>query len=86
MELRPATQADKDRLTARPDFDEAETLVSQRTRDSITAALKKYEEALAIYRVIDDQIEQFTVLIGIGNTSTEINDSANRWSASIKLC
>jgi tetratricopeptide (TPR) repeat protein len=75
-ELRQATQADRDRLTARRDFDEAERLVSLRTRDSLTAAVKKYEEALAIYRVIDDQIEQFTVLIGIGNTSTRINDSA----------
>ena len=74
VELRSATQADKDRLIARRAFDEAERLVNERTRDSLTAALKKYEEALAIYRVIDDQIEQFTVLIGIGNTSILIND------------
>ena len=75
-ELRPATQADQERLTARRDFDEAERLVNQNTRDSLPAAIKKYEEALALYRVIEDPIEQFTVLIGIGNTSITINDLA----------
>ena len=55
-ELRPATQADKERLTARRAFDEGERLRDQNTRDSLPAALKKYEEALAIYRVIEDPL------------------------------
>lgn len=73
-ELRPATQADKKRLTARRAFDEAERLQDQNTRESLPVALKKYEEALALYRVIEDPLEQFTVLIGMGNTNRLLND------------
>jgi len=74
-ELRPATQADQQRLSARRAFDEGERLQNQNTRDSLPAALKKYEEALALYRKIEDPIEQFTVLIGMGNTNRLLNDS-----------
>jgi CHAT domain-containing protein/predicted negative regulator of RcsB-dependent stress response len=74
-ELRPATTADQKRLAARRAFDEGETLQNQNTRDSLPTALKKYEEALALYRAIEDPIEQFTVLIGMGNTNRLLNDS-----------
>ena len=68
VELRPATQQDRDRLAARRAFDEGERLNNQGTRDSFAAAIKKYEEALSLYRAIGDRSEQFTVLIGMGNT------------------
>ena len=74
-EIRLATQADKQRLTARRDFDEGERLQIQNTRDSLPAAIKEYKEALALYRVIEDPIEQFTVLIGMGNTYGTMKDS-----------
>lgn len=51
-DLRPATQADKERLAARRAFDEGDRLRDQNTRDSLSTAIKKYEEALALYRVI----------------------------------
>jgi hypothetical protein len=44
-------------------FDEAESLQNQNTRDSLPIALKKYEEALTLYRVIEDPTEQFTVFV-----------------------
>ncbi|MFL6229070.1 MAG: CHAT domain-containing protein [Pyrinomonadaceae bacterium] len=70
VELRPATPRDRERLAARRAFDEGERLREQATRDSLEAAVKKYEEALSLYRVIEDRSEQFTVLIGMGNTYT----------------
>ena len=73
-ELRSATPADQQRLTARRAFDEGERLQIENTRDSLTLAIKKYEEALALYRVIDDPIEQFTMLIGLQNTYRSMND------------
>ena len=72
--LCPATPVDKERLAARRAFDEGERLQSQYTRDSLPAARKEYEDALALYRAIEDPIEQFTVLLGMGNTNRLLND------------
>jgi CHAT domain-containing protein len=72
VELRSATQRDRDRLTARRAFDEAEKLKNQNTRESMEAAIKKYEEALDLYRVIRDRSEQYTMLLGIGNTELDL--------------
>jgi len=74
VEVRPATQADQQRLVARRAFDEAEKLQGQNTPDSLKSALKKYEEAFAIYRAIGDPIEQFTVLIGLQSTYRTMNE------------
>ena len=65
VEVRIANQADKQRLVARRAFDEADRLQAQNTPDSLKAAIKKYEEAFAIYKAIVDPIEQFTVLFGL---------------------
>lgn len=66
VELRPATQRDRDRLAARRAFDEGVRLNNQATRDSLKAAIKKYEEALALYRAAEDENEVITVLINMG--------------------
>ncbi len=75
VELRPATQADQQRLAARRAFDEGDRLQILNTPDSLKSALKKYEEAFALYRVIEDPIEQFTVLIGMQNTYRTMNEN-----------
>jgi len=72
VELRPAEQRDRDRLVARRAFDEAEKLKTQNTRQSMETAIKKYEEALNLYRIIQDRIEQYLILLGIGNTELEL--------------
>jgi len=72
VELRPATQRDRDRLVARRAFDEAEKLKGQNTRESREAAIKKYEEALDLYRVIQDRSEQYLMLLGMGNTELDL--------------
>ncbi len=74
VEIRPATKQDRDRLVARRIFDEAEKLRSQNTRESLEAALKKYEETLALYIGIGDRSEQFTIMIGMGSAYAEMGD------------
>ena len=75
VELRPATQADEQRLTARRAFDEGDRLARQNTPDSLKSALKKYEEAFTIYGAISDPVEQFTVLIGLQSTYRAMNEN-----------
>lgn len=74
VEVRPATPSDQQRLAARRAFDEGENLQRQNTRESLPLAVKKYEEALALYRVIRDPIEQFTMLIGLQSTYRGMNE------------
>ncbi|HEX6189738.1 MAG TPA: CHAT domain-containing tetratricopeptide repeat protein [Pyrinomonadaceae bacterium] len=69
VELRPATQQDRDRLAARRAFDEGDRLREEvSTPDALETAIKKSEEALTLYRGIGDRIEQISVLISMGNT------------------
>jgi CHAT domain-containing protein/uncharacterized protein (UPF0332 family) len=66
VELRLATQQEKDRLAARRAFDEGVSLHRQNTRDSLEASIKKYEEALSLYQTTEDLSEQVTLLINMG--------------------
>lgn len=75
VEQRAATQMDRKRLAARGAYDEANKLQSQNTPDSLAAALKEFEVALDLYRVIQDPTEQFTVLIGMGITEVTMHRS-----------
>jgi CHAT domain-containing protein/uncharacterized protein (UPF0332 family) len=90
VELRPATQQDRDRLAARRAFDEGERLRDHARRDSSEseAAIKKYEEALSLYRAIGDRSEQFTVLIGTGNTyrmMSELQKALERFDQALRI-
>lgn len=88
VELRLATQQDRDRLAARRAFDEGERLNGQATRDSFEAAIKKYEESLSLYRAIGDRSEQFTVLIGTGNTHRamgELQKALERFNQALQI-
>lgn len=90
VELRPATQQDGDRLAARRAFDEGERLRDHGRRGSseLEAAIKKYEEALSLYRAIGDLSEQFTVLIGTGNTYRvmgELQKALERFDQALRI-
>ncbi|MEO6391733.1 MAG: tetratricopeptide repeat protein, partial [Pyrinomonadaceae bacterium] len=74
VELRPATQLDRDRLAARRAFDEGDRLRLQSTPDSWEVAIKKFSEALTLYQAIGDKNEQYTVLIGLGNTYRKMRE------------
>jgi CHAT domain-containing protein/tetratricopeptide (TPR) repeat protein len=65
LELRSAAQQDRDRFAGRKAFDEGVRLHTQNTADSLIAALKKYEEAIELYRAAGDLREQFETLFNM---------------------
>jgi CHAT domain-containing protein len=74
LELRPATQQDRDRFGARQSFDEGVRLHTQNTRDSLLAAVKKYEEAVSLYRAAGDRGEQFETLFNMSAAYRVMSD------------
>jgi len=65
-ELRTATEKDKDRIAADQAFAQAVLLRGQGTTESLQGAVKKYEEALPVYRSIGDPRREAQTLSGIG--------------------
>src|SRR5262245_50643287 len=53
-ELRTATPQDKSRITAQQAFTDAKPLRNQRTRESYRKAIQKYQEALNVWRAVND--------------------------------
>jgi CHAT domain-containing protein/tetratricopeptide (TPR) repeat protein len=74
LALRPAIQQDRDRFAARKAFDEAVRLHTQNTRDSLTAAVKKYEEAVSLYSAAGDRSEQFETLFNMSAAYRVMSD------------
>ena len=64
--IREATQADRDRVTARQAGVEGDRLFEQNTKAALTASIGKYEEALSLYRTLDDKAWQATMLYNLG--------------------
>jgi CHAT domain-containing protein/tetratricopeptide (TPR) repeat protein len=75
VELRLPTQQDRDRLAARQIFDEGVRLHNQATRESVEAALKKYQEALPLYQGTGDRSEQFAILFNMSGAHRFLGDS-----------
>lgn len=64
--MRTATERDKNRLAAQKAYAEAEVLKSQRTAESNREAIKKYEEALPLYRAVGDKKGEASTVHDIG--------------------
>jgi hypothetical protein len=54
-ELRAATARDKSRVDAQKAFTDAKSLRNQRTAESMRRAVEKYQEALSIWRTLNDR-------------------------------
>ncbi len=65
-ELRAATTQDSNRVAARKSFAEGEAFYAQGTAGTLRMAIKKYEEALLQWRIVDDRREEANVLYSIG--------------------
>ncbi|MGB7922029.1 MAG: tetratricopeptide repeat protein [Pyrinomonadaceae bacterium] len=65
-ELRKATGQDKNRIAAERAFIQAKLLYAQGTAESLRSAIKKYEEALLLYRAIRDHSREATTLHNTG--------------------
>lgn len=73
-ELREPSGQDKDRAAAQKAFIEAKQLRSQGVKSSLEAALKKFEEALALYRKTEDRDAEAGVLIWMGGIYSTLGD------------
>ena len=67
-ELRKATERDDSRITAEKAVTEAERLRAHGTADSLRAGMEKFQQALALWRFLDEPYEQAVVFYGIGLT------------------
>lgn len=74
QELRPATQQDRDRMTAERAFAEAEELRGHRNADSLRKAAGKYEEALRWWQKAPDPEQEATATTNLGFTYEILND------------
>jgi len=61
-----AQAQDQKRVAAQSKFDEGEALQKQRTTESLRSALKKYEEALPLWRSVNDRAKEAETLHNIG--------------------
>lgn len=61
-QLRVATPQDHSRISAQKAFTEAKPLRNQRTRSSYRKAIEKYQEALSVWRTVNDvQLKAYTL-------------------------
>jgi CHAT domain-containing protein/Tfp pilus assembly protein PilF len=65
-ELRDATERDESRITAEKAVTEGERLRAQGTADSLRAGMEKFQQALALWRFLDEPYEQAVTHYGIG--------------------
>ncbi|MGB7922035.1 MAG: tetratricopeptide repeat protein [Pyrinomonadaceae bacterium] len=65
-ELRAATEKDKNRITAERVLTQAHLLLIKGTAESLQGTIKKYEEALALYRTAGDSIGEAGALLYLG--------------------
>jgi CHAT domain-containing protein/Flp pilus assembly protein TadD len=66
VELRKATEQDKTGIAADRAFMQAKLLYEQGTVESLRSAIKKYEEALPLYRAVRDRRNESTALHNTG--------------------
>ncbi|MFW9262397.1 tetratricopeptide repeat protein [Nostoc sp. CALU 546] len=62
----PSATQDATRAAAQRAFDQGVELYQQGTADSLQQAIKKWEEALSLYRLVDDKKGEAISLLGIG--------------------
>ncbi len=74
IELRAATAQDRNRMAAQTAYGEAEQLRAQQTSASLRQAIKKYEEALPLWRAAEDRNGEADTLSGIGISYKDLGE------------
>ena len=83
-----AQAQDQNRVAAQSKFDEGEALQKQGTTESLRSALKKYEEALPLWRSVNDRAKEAETLHNIGyvyHSLFEIQKALNYLNQSLTL-
>jgi tetratricopeptide (TPR) repeat protein len=70
-----AQAQDQNRVAAQSKFDEGEALRKQGTAESLRSALKKYEEALPLWRTVNDRAKEAETLYNIGDVYYSLGEN-----------
>jgi CHAT domain-containing protein/tetratricopeptide (TPR) repeat protein len=76
-EMREATTQDRTRIVAKRILTEAEQLGAQGTADSLRKATTKYNEALQLWRLVEDRPNEATTLFGLGVIYWKLSEVQN---------
>jgi CHAT domain-containing protein/Tfp pilus assembly protein PilF len=74
-EFRVATEKDKTRITAEGLFSKGELLRLQKTTESLQIAIKKYEEALRLFRDLGDKPREAITMTKLGTVNTFLGNN-----------
>jgi CHAT domain-containing protein len=74
-ELRPATRQDEAGFLGEQAFAEGRRLFSQRAAESLRSAVKKYEEAVSLYRTAGDRRSEVQAINAVGETYNLLGES-----------
>lgn len=74
-ELREATSKDRAQVDAQKLFEEAKQLRGQQTAESRQNAIKKYEEALLLWRTAEDRLGEANTLSQIGSIYRDLSNN-----------
>src|SRR5688572_27712698 len=74
-ELRAATEADSQRLTAAGSLREADLLRGEGSAQSLRSSLAKYEKALAVCRSLGDRRREASSLFGVGKCRVSLGEN-----------
>jgi tetratricopeptide (TPR) repeat protein len=72
--LREATSIDKAHAAAQLAFNEATALTAKQNKDSLRAAIRKYEEAAPLYKTASDTYRQALTFLSIGSAYNKLNE------------
>lgn len=73
--IRTATAEDKSRIAAERVFADGERLRAEWNEQSSHRAIEKYEQALALFRLINEKLEQANTVKAIGDVWRSLNES-----------
>jgi tetratricopeptide (TPR) repeat protein len=79
-EMRPAASSDHSRIIAEKSITEGESLRAKMTADSSREALKHFEQALIIWRALNEPYEEAVALYGIGLTYRHLGENPAAFS------
>jgi len=74
MALREATPIDKGHAQAQLAFNEATALTTQQNQDAQRAAIRKYEEAVPLFKAANDTYRQALTVLSIGTAYYNLNE------------
>jgi CHAT domain-containing protein len=87
-QMRAATEQDRNHVAAQTAFSEAERLLARSDAESLQGAIRKYEEALTLYRVTGNHSGEASALSRLGETyrnTGELKSALDHWEQELAI-